>query len=336
MTAKEISNTPSPHVVLPPSSEQRDLRAYLPHAIVWLLLLTAPFWMSMVGGYTLLATRVLVLAMAAMGLNLLLGYAGALSFGQAAFFGLGGYAAGETLMHLAPSTPLAMLLGTLTGGIIAAILGPIAVRLRGIYFAMITIAFGQAFYFIVVNWHSFTGGEDGLLGFSRQALHFDTLNIALNDINYYYLVLICFAVVVALIAALLRSPLGHAFIAVRENEKRLQFFGVKAGTLLWIAFTISGFIAGLAGSLYALLNNFISPASLHWTLSGDFVMMCVLGGMRSFWGPLLGAAIYVVAENLLSSYTDNWMTILGLMFILIVLFFPKGVLGMIRAKVVKS
>lgn len=333
MTAKEFKSTPSPHLTLPSSPKQRDLRAYLPHAIVWVVLLTAPLWMPLVGGYTLLATRVLVLAMAAMGLNLLLGYAGALSFGQAAFFGLGGYAAGETLMHLAPSTPLALLIGMLTGGVIAAILGPIAVRLRGIYFAMITIAFGQAFYFIVVNWNSFTGGEDGLLGFSRQPLHFDTMTVPLSGINYYYLTLFCFAVVAALVAALLRSPLGHAFIAVRENERRLQFFGVKAGTLLWIAFTISGFIAGLAGALYAQLNNFISPAALHWTLSGDFVMMCVLGGMRSFWGPLLGAGIYVVAENFLSSYTDNWMSLLGLMFILIVLFFPKGVLGILRVRV---
>jgi branched-chain amino acid transport system permease protein len=332
VTAKELS-TPSSHVALPASGAPRDLRAYLPHAIVWVLLLSAPLWMSLVGGYTLLATRVLVLAMAAMGLNILLGYSGALSFGQAAFFGLGGYAAGETLMHLAPSTPLALLVGMLTGGIIAALLGPIAVRLRGIYFAMITIAFGQAFYFIVVNWNSFTGGEDGLLGFSRQPLRFDTMTVPLHGLAYYYLALLCFAVVVGLIAALLRSPLGHAFIAVRENERRLQFFGVKAGTLLWIAFTISGFIAGLAGALYALLNNFISPAALHWTLSGDFVMMCVLGGMRSFWGPLLGAAIYVVAENVLSSYTDNWMSLLGLMFILIVLFFPKGVLGMLRTRV---
>jgi branched-chain amino acid transport system permease protein len=333
VTAKEFESTPSPHLTLPSSPKQRDLRAYLPHAIVWVVLLTAPLWMPLVGGYTLLATRVLVLAMAAMGLNLLLGYAGALSFGQAAFFGLGGYAAGETLMHLAPSTPLALLIGMLTGGVIAAILGPIAVRLRGIYFAMITIAFGQAFYFIVVNWNSFTGGEDGLLGFSRQPLHFDTMTVPLSGINYYYLTLFCFAVVAALVAALLRSPLGHAFIAVRENERRLQFFGVKAGTLLWIAFTISGFIAGLAGALYAQLNNFISPAALHWTLSGDFVMMCVLGGMRSFWGPLLGAGIYVVAENFLSSYTDNWMSLLGLMFILIVLFFPKGVLGILRVRV---
>ncbi|MEJ2345781.1 MAG: branched-chain amino acid ABC transporter permease [Gammaproteobacteria bacterium] len=315
------------------ADHRSNFRNALPHIVIWVLLLTAPAWMPLFGGYTLLATRALVLGMAAMGLNLLLGYSGALSFGQAAYFGLGGYAAGETLMHLASSTPLALVIGTVTGGVVATILGPIAVRLRGIYFAMITIAFGQAFYFIVVNWHSFTGGEDGLLGFTRQALHFDNFDVPLTDLHFYYLALACFALVAGLIALLLRSPLGHAFIAVRENENRLKFFGVSAWSLLWIAFAISGFIAGLAGALYALLNNFISPASLHWTLSGDFVLMCVLGGMRSFWGPLLGATIYVVAENLLSSYTDNWMSILGLMFILIVLFFPKGLLGMIRAKV---
>ncbi|WP_082954546.1 branched-chain amino acid ABC transporter permease [Acidihalobacter prosperus] len=308
-------------------------RRLLAPAVIWLLLLTVPIWFPWLGGYNLLATRALTLGLAAMGLNLLLGTSGALSFGQAAFFGLGGYAAGETLMHLAPSTPLAIVMGILIGGLAAAVLGPIAVRLRGIYFSMITIAFGQAFYFIVVNWNSFTGGEDGLLGFSRQPIDLGNFMLKLDSVQYYYLVLLCFAVVAGLIALLLRSPLGHAFIAVRENERRLKFLGVGARNLLWIAFTVSGMIGGLAGALYALLNNFISPAALHWTLSGDFVMMCVLGGMRSFWGPLLGATVYVLAENFLSSYTNNWMTALGVMFILIVLFFPKGLLGMLRARV---
>ena len=301
--------------------------------IVWVLLLTAPFWLPWIGGYTALGSRVLVFALAAMGLNLLLGHTGGLSFGHAAYFGLGAYGTGLLLKFVTHSTLLAILGGTALGGLAALLIGPLTVRRRGIYFAMVTIAIGQMVYFVAVRWNSLTGGEDGLTGFSRQPLHFGSLALPIQGASFYYFVLVFFAIGAALIALVLRSPLGRTFAAVRENENRLRFLGISIERYIWASFAISGLIAALAGSLEALLNNFTSPQDLHWTLSGDFVIMCVLGGMRRFWGPLIGAIIFVVVQDYLSSLTANWMTFIGLLFIVIVLVFPQGILGFLRRRV---
>jgi branched-chain amino acid transport system permease protein len=270
---------------------------------------------------------VLIYAIATMGLNLLLGFTGGLSFGQAAYFGLGAYGAGMTLKYLAPSTPLAILGGVLAGGIAATILGPLVMRRRGIYFAMITIAIGQLFYFVMVRWNEVTGGEDGLAGFSRQPLHLGSLTLPLTETNFYFLILLCFTVAVAIMWMLLQSPLGHTWVAIRENRRRMEFLGVRVERYVWAAFAVAGFITALAGTLNALLFNFTSPQDLHWILSGNFVIMIVLGGMRSFFGPLLGVLIFVVAQDYLSSLTGNWMTLIGMIFVLIVLLFPRGILG---------
>ena len=300
--------------------------------VLWVLLATAPWWLPFVGGYTQLGSRVLIYALATMALNLLLGFTGGLSFGHAAYFGLGGYGAGMTLKYLAPSTPLALLVGTLVGGAAATLLGPSVMRRRGIYFAMITIAIGQLFYFVAVRWNEFTGGEDGLAGFARQPLHFGSRVLALDDTMFYYLVLVCFAVGVGVMALLLRSPLGRTWVAIRENQRRAQFLGIPVQLYVWASFAVSGTLIALAGALNALLNNFTSPQDLHWILSGNFVIMVVLGGMRSFWGPLAGVIIFLVAQDYLSSLTQNWMTFIGLIFILVVLLFPRGLLGMVRFK----
>jgi branched-chain amino acid transport system permease protein len=299
-------------------------------AAMWLALITLPFWIPLVGGYTALGSKVLIYAIATMGLNVVLGFTGGLSFGQAAYFGLGAYGAGMTLKYLAPSTPLAILIGTLAGGLAATLLGPLVMRRRGIYFAMITIAIGQLFYFVAVRWNEVTGGEDGLAGFGRQPLHFGSLELPLDATKLYYLVLICFSFAVAVMWTLLQSPLGHTWVAIRENRRRVEFLGVRAERYVWAAFAVAGFITAFAGTLNALLFNFTSPQDLHWILSGDFVIMIVLGGMRSFFGPLLGVIIFVVAQDYLSSITNNWMTLIGLMFMFIVLLFPKGVLGIVR------
>jgi branched-chain amino acid transport system permease protein len=303
------------------------MKRALPIAGIWAALIALPWWLPLIGGYTALGSKVLIYAIATMSLNLLLGFTGGLSFGQAAYFGLGGYGAGMTLKYLAPSTPLAILIGTLAGGIAATLLGPLVMRRRGIYFAMITIAIGQLFYFVMVRWNEVTGGEDGLAGFSRQDIHLGSLVIPLSNLNFYYLVLVCFTVAVALMWALLQSPLGHTWVAIRENRRRLQFLGVRSERYVWAVFAIAGFITAFAGTLNALLFNFTSPQDLHWILSGNFVIMIVLGGMRSFFGPLLGVIIFVVAQDYLSSLTGNWMTFIGLIFVFIVLLFPRGVLG---------
>jgi branched-chain amino acid transport system permease protein len=303
-------------------------------AAIWLVPLTAPFWLPLVHGYDALGTRVLVLGLAAMSLNFLLGFTGVLSFGHAAYFGLGAYGAGLALKLLAPSTPLAIVLGMLLGIVVGAALGALIVRRRGVYFAMCTIAFGQVFYFIAFRWNSLTGGDDGLRGFSRQpvGLGVFTLDILNNLTLFYYFVLFCFTIAVGIMAFLLRSPFGRTLLAIRENERRARFLGIPVEQHIWLSFVISCAFMSMAGTLYALLNNFADPKGLHYTQSGDFVIMAVLGGMRSFWGPLLGAAVFVVLQDYLSSVTTNWQSLIGVMFVVVVLFFPRGLLGFLQRK----
>ncbi|HZF36994.1 MAG TPA: branched-chain amino acid ABC transporter permease [Candidatus Angelobacter sp.] len=301
---------------------------------VWLVLLTMPYWMPLIGGYTELASRVVVLGLAAMALNFLLGYTGVLSFGHAAYFGLGAYGVAMTLRYLVPSTGLGMVVGILVATAAAALIGPLIARLRGVYFAMVTIAFGQVFYFIAFRWNSVTGGDDGLTGWRRLPLDFGfaRLDIAGNDKAFYYFALAIFAVSVGAMALLLRSPFGRTLLAIRENERRARFLGIPVDRHIWMSWVVSCFFVSIAGTLYALINNFVDPRALRWDQSGNFVIMAVLGGMRSFWGPLIGAAIFVVLQDFVSSETENWMSFIGLFFVLVVLFFPRGILGMIRAR----
>ncbi|MBB5403103.1 branched-chain amino acid ABC transporter permease [Paraburkholderia youngii] len=316
------------------AARQARHRRLITLAAIWAALLLAPYWMPPLGGYTALGTRVLVLGLAAMSVNFLLGFTGVLSFGHAAYFGLGAYGAGLALKFVAPSTTFALLCGTLLGGIAGALLGALCARRRGVYFAMVTIAFGQVFYYIAFQWSSLTGGDDGLRGFSRMPLHLGitTIDILSNADAFYYFVLFCLALAVGLMGFILRSPFGRTMIAIRENERRARFLGIPADRHIWIAFTLSCFFMGFAGALYALLNNFADPRGLHFSQSGDFVMMAVMGGMRSLWGPLLGAAVFVVLQDYLSSITVNWMSFVGMLFIAIVLFFPRGLLGVLRRR----
>ncbi|HEY5379449.1 MAG TPA: branched-chain amino acid ABC transporter permease [Pseudolabrys sp.] len=310
------------------------MKRVLAIAVMWIVLIALPLWLPMIGGYTALGSKILIYAMATMGLNLVLGFTGGLSFGQAAYFGLGAYGAGMTLKYLALSTPLAILVGTLVGGLAATILGPLVMRRRGIYFAMITIAIGQLFYFVMVRWNNVTGGEDGLAGFSRQDIHLGPIDIPIlsSGSAFYYLVLLCFTIAVAIMWTILQSPLGHTWVAIRENRRRMEFLGIRVERYVWAAFAIAGFITAFAGTLNAMLFNFASPQDLHWILSGNFVIMIILGGMRSFFGPLIGVIIFVVAQDYLSSVTENWMTFIGMIFVFIVLVFPKGVLGIFNRR----
>jgi branched-chain amino acid transport system permease protein len=302
--------------------------------VILLMLLTMPYWLNAVGGYTALGSRVLVLALAATSLNFLLGFTGVLSFGHAAYFGIGVYGMGLTIKYLVANTLVGMAVGVVSGTLAAAIIGAMIVRLRGVYFAMVTIAFGQVFYYIAYQWNSVTGGDDGLSGWRRVPINlgFTTIDILGNDRALYYLILICFLVAIGAMGGLLRSPFGRTLLAIRENERRARFLGIPVDRHIWVSWVVSCLFVSLAGTLYALLNNFADPHDLRWDQSGDFVIMAVLGGMRSFWGPLLGAAIFVVLQDYVSSQTENWMSFIGLFFVLVVLFFPRGVLGLIGRK----
>jgi|KBSMisStaDraftv2_1062788.scaffolds.fasta_scaffold14579_4 branched-chain amino acid transport system permease protein len=297
---------------------------------IWMLLLAIPLWLPLFGGYLALGTRVLVLGLAAMSLNFLLGFTGVLSFGHAAYFGLGAYGTGLALKLMTHSTPFALVCGVLLGGIAGALLGALIVRRRGVYFAMVTIAFGQVFYFIAFRWNSLTGGDDGLRGFERQPLDFGawTADILRDSTMFFYFVLALFALAAGAMGLLLRSPFGRSLLAIRENERRARFLGIPVELHIWLSFTLSTFFISLAGGLNALLNNFADPTMLNYTQSGEIVIMVVLGGMRSFWGPLVGAAVFVLLQDYLSSLTTNWMSFLGAIFVIMVLFFPRGVLGL--------
>ncbi len=312
----------------------RRLRDHAQTLVVWALLLTMPWWMRLVGGYTELATRVVVLGLAATSLNFLLGYTGMLSFGHAAYFGLGAYGAAMVLRYGPPSTPLAIVAGVALGTVAAGVIGALIVKLRGVYFAMVTIAFGQVFYFAAFRWNAVTGGDDGLSGWSRMPLRLGRLELDIGgDRAFYFFALALFLVAAAAMALLLRSPFGRTLLAIRENERRARFLGIPVARHVWSSFVLSCAFASLAGTLYALLDNFTDPRALRWDLSGNFVIMAVLGGMRSFWGPLIGAAIFVTLQDWISTRTQNWMSVVGAFFVLIVLFFPRGVLGMLRRRV---
>jgi branched-chain amino acid transport system permease protein len=299
---------------------------------ICLMLLFAPFWMNAIGGYTELATRIVVMGLAAMSLNFLLGFTGVLSFGHAAYFGLGAYGTAMAIKYWGVGSIPAIALGVVVATIAAMIIGALIIKLRGVYFAMVTIAFGQVFYFVAFRWNAVTGGDDGLTGWRRLPINFGfaELDIVQNDRAFYYFALAIFAICVAAMAVLLNSPFGRSLIAIRENERRARFLGVPIEFHVWLSFVISCLFVSAAGGLYALLNNFIDPRALRVDLSGNLVIMAVLGGMRSFWGPLIGAAIFVALQDYVSSQTQNWMSVIGLVFVLVVRFFPRGVLGMLR------
>lgn len=301
--------------------------------VLWIILLSMPYWITPLGGYTDLATRLLVIGLAALATNLLIGYTGVMSFGHAAYFGLGAYATGLTLKYLMPSTPAALVVGIVVGTLGGMLIGYLIVRLRGIYFALATIAFGQVFYFIAFRWNSVTGGDNGLRGFQRLPIDLGFMKLDItSSLVYYYFVLAILAVCAFAMVTILRSPFGHTLQAIRENERRAQFLSIPVNRHIWIAYAISCFFVSVAGSLYALLNNFASPHDLYWTQSGDFVLMAVIGGMRSFWGPLLGATIFVVAQDYLSGITEDWMFFIGLIFVLVVLLLPRGIAGLFQRR----
>ena len=308
------------------------LRRYADSIVVWALLLTAPAWLVLVGSYVELGSQILVFAITAMAVNVLLGYTGFISFGEAAYFGLGAYGCGLFLKFVAGSTLLALLAGVVLGTLAAVLIGPLIMRRRGVYFAMTTIAFSQMFYFVAERWNAVTGGDDGLTGFARQPIHLGFATLNLQGTGFYYFVLFFFALTAGAIALLLNSPLGHTWLAIRENMRRARYLGLSTDRYVWASFAVAGLFAALGGALEALLNNFTSPQDLFFIVSGNFVIMVVLGGMGSFWGPLVGAAIFITAQDYLSSMTNNWQSFVGLLFVVVVLAFPRGILGLRRRR----
>jgi branched-chain amino acid transport system permease protein len=296
------------------------------------ILATTPWWISRVGLYQYLALEIAIFMIYAMGYNLLLGTSGLPSFGHGAFFGVGAYAFGLLELRAWPSFWFdfvgAVLIAALAGAAVAAFIS----HRRGIYYALLTIAFGQVFWFVAVKWHSVTGGEDGLLNIKRLAipLGFASVDTKSNE-ALFYVVLAALLVVIVVCWQCVHSPFGRVLRCIKQNEQRARFLGYRVWIYKWLVFVLSAAIAGLAGALFAMAQQSAYPNVMSLHQSGFVVMMVLIGGgLVSFWGPMLGAAFFILARDILGAYTETWLLWYGLLFIAVVLWKPEGLAGLGR------
>ena len=271
----------------------------------------------------------LIFGLFAMSLDLIMGYTGMVSFGHAAYFGLGAYGSALVLIHFEPPIPVALLAGALLAGVVAAPVGWFSTRATGIYFAMLTLAFAQLLYTVAYKWRDLTGGSDGIAGVPKTTLFWGGPSLAERR-TFYYLVAV--TVVLSLLAcrALVRSPFGRALQAIRENEHRFVSLGRDSRPFKLVVFVIAAAFAGLAGALFAPFRGFASPEVMFWVLSGQGLVMVITGGIGTLVGPLIGAMVFLLVQEILSSYTEHWMIFTGAVFVLIVIFLPGGVVGAAR------
>ncbi|MCF6265899.1 MAG: branched-chain amino acid ABC transporter permease [Desulfuromusa sp.] len=287
--------------------------------------------------WVILLSEILIMGLMAVSFNLLLGYAGLLSFGQGAFFGLGAYTAALMLQAGYENLFLIFLAGILVAMLAALIVGFFSVRLDEIFFAMITLAFGMMFFSIAHNWRDVTGGSDGLPVFNLPNLQLFGLDLTFySPISMYYLIFTTVLIALFLLWLVVHSPFGLILKATRENKQRVSFVGGNVRKLRIVAFTISGAFTGLAGVLFCLFNNMATPEFMHWSFSTKPIIMAIIGGTGSFFGPLFGAGIFFVLEQIIIRYTENWMFFLGIILVPVVLFFPQGVFGTLQNRFFKQ
>ena len=300
--------------------------------VTFVVLATLPLWIQRVGLYPYLGVEVLIWMIYALGFNLLLGYAALPSFGHGAFFGIGAYGFGLLQLRLGPHLWLGLATATLAAAAAGTIVASFISHRRGIYYALLTIAFGQIVWFVAIKWHRVTGGEDGLLNIPRPPLELGAVRVDLsgNDALFYFALAI-FAVVTVLLWRLVHSPLGMVIRATRQNELRARFVGYHVWMFKWLAFVISTAVAGLAGGLFAMAQQSAYPDVMSLHASGLVVMMVLIGGgLVSFWGPLLGVALFFVARDVLGAATEAWLLWYGFLFMVVVLFKPEGLAGLLQ------
>ena len=302
------------------------LRAIERHrvAAVLLFLLVFPLLMP----YQALAVNILIFGLYAVGFNLLFGYTGLLSFGHAAFLGVGGYLTGISMIDGGLPWPLAVAVGVASSALVGLVIGYLAIRTRGIYFSMVTLALGQVVYYAFYKAERWTGGENGLRGVRVPAADFGgwTLDFT-NPTTKYYVVFVFVAAALWLVSRILASPFGAVIEAIRENEKRAAACGYDVARSKLLVFVLSAALCGLAGALRALHLSVVPIDSLHYLQSGQVVMMTLLGGMGTFFGPFVGAAVFLYLEDAVTNLTTHWMAVVGVIFMLFVLFFPRGIWG---------
>jgi branched-chain amino acid transport system permease protein len=295
------------------------------YLVLLVLALTAPF----LGLYPVFVMKMLCFALFACAFNLLLGFTGLLSFGHAAFFGSAAYATGWFMKSMNWTPELALLGGAVAAGLIGLLVGLVAIRRQGIYFAMITLAIAQMVYFVCLQ-ASFTGGEDGLQGVPRGKL-FGLFSLE-SDISLYYVVVAVFVACFLFISRIIHSPFGQVLKMIRENEPRAISLGYNVDRFKLLAFVLSAALAGLAGSMKTLVMGFATLSDVHWSMSGEVILMTLLGGVGTFFGPVLGSGIVIALQNMLADKVGSWVSvIIGVIFVLCVLAFRKGVVGELQA-----
>jgi branched-chain amino acid transport system permease protein len=309
-------------------------KQYLPDPPVMLGLLlvlgTLPLWIGRVGLYQYLAIEIIIWCIYALGYNLALGYTGLPSFGHGAFFGIGAYAMAIYQLNFA-GTNLWVGLGSavLAAAVAGGLVGLFVRHRRGIYFALMTIAFGQIFWFLAIKLRWLTKGEDGLLNLSRLPARFGFFELDLSDpVRLYYFTLVLFFLIMIFLWAVISSPFGNIIQAVKQNEARSRFIGYDVRVFKWMSFVLSTAVAGFAGGLFALAQQSAFPdvMALHW--SGIIVMMVIIGGgLVSYWGPIWGVIFYFLMRDVLGAFTETWVLWFGLSFMLVMLFQPEGIAG---------
>jgi len=293
-------------------------------AVLILFLLILPLFS---GKYLLYMTiHILLLSVFALGFNLLLGYTGLLSFGQAGFFAMGAYASAKMLL-VYPSLLVGVAAGMVAGGISALILGYLCVRHTRIYFSMLTLSFGMMIYSIAWKWRDVTGGDDGLVGIPRAPFEIPgILSINMNPMgNYYYFVLAISLIAIFILYRIVNSPFGLTLKGIRDSENRVSFAGISIRNYRLLSFTIAGLYAGIAGSMLPPLENTVTPPLAHWTQSAEPVMVTLLGGIHTFSGPIVGSILFYLIKDIIVRYTQYWLIWFGSIVVFLVLVFRGGV-----------
>ncbi|MBE1285301.1 MAG: branched-chain amino acid ABC transporter permease [Rhodobacteraceae bacterium] len=290
-----------------------------------------------------LATKVAILGLAGVGLNIALGLGGLVSLGHAAFFGIGGYAMGILASHAqsyAPlmewpfliegtkSMPIIWIVALIASAVAALLIGALSLRTSGVYFIMITLAFGQMLYYFAISWSAY-GGEDGLSIYVRNG--FPGMN-TLDPIQFFIIAYVLLMIAILFASRLARSAFGLALNAARQTPVRAETVGIVPYRLQLVAFTLSGAITGLAGALFADLNRFVSPTMLSWQTSGEIMVFLILGGTARLFGPVVGAAVFIILEEILGDFSDYWHIHLGVLLLLIVLFARGGIIGLVAGE----
>lgn len=293
-------------------------RKWLWWALLVILFVIAPYLIS--DFYIHLGSEIMILALFATSLNFILGYGGMLSFGHAAFYAIGAYTYALLTKRMESPFLLSFIASPLAAGIAGIIIGAFCIRLKGFYFAILTLAFGQLIWAIIFKWYRFTEGDNGITGiYVPQFLQ--------NNVNLYLFILAIIAISFGAMKTILNSPFGLALKSIRENPERTEFVGINVNRYRLYAFVISSFFTGISGALFAIFERSAFPSYAYWVTSGNAVIMTLLGGMHTFIGPTIGAVLILLLESTIHSLTEYWPIVLGTVLILLVIFLPHGVLG---------